>query len=133
LKNNIVVLPVGVKGDGALVSVAGDLGVGICIPRSLNLKHSFIVDGFIDILRKYTDKEVYNDGNDIMVDGKKVCGFGFYTTNNVIMAITPITLSDRAELISKICLKSHQKVPGYIDFIDRDTLRQEVYEWLQVR
>lgn len=132
-ENSILVLPVQTSGNGALVSLAGDLGVGICVPKEVGITYEYILDGFIKILRKYTDKNVYNEGNDIMIDGKKVCGFAFFNTPNVIMAISPISLTEKSELISKICLKKQQKTPDYIDFIDRSTLKQEVLEWLQVR
>lgn len=131
LEHLIPVLPVPTVGNGALVSTAGDLGVGICVPKTLNVSYEYILDGFIKIFRKYTSKNVYNEGNDIMCDGKKVCGFAFFNTPSAIMVISPVSLADKADLISKICLKEQVKTPGYIDFIDRDTLRQEVFEWLQ--
>lgn len=131
LANGIIVLPVSTAGNGALVSVSGDLGVGICIPKNKGFTYKDILDGFINIFRKYTDKSIYNEGNDIMCDGKKICGFAFFNTPNVIMAISPISLTEKSELISKICMKTQTKIPGHIDFVDRDTLRQEMFKWLQ--
>lgn len=130
LSNGIPILPVQANGNGTLVSTAGDLGVGICVPKIKGATYEYILDGFINIFRKYTDRNVENEGNDIMIDGKKVCGFAFYETKYVIMAITPISFSDKAELIKNICLKKQQKTPSYIDFMSRETLRQEVSKWL---
>lgn len=132
IENSIPILPVQANGNGALVATAGDLGVGICVPKIPNITYEYILDGVISIFRKYTDKDVYNEGNDIMCEGKKVCGFAFYSTDDVIMVISPISLSDKSELISKICKKKQTKTPGYIDFMDRETLRREVSEWLRV-
>lgn len=132
IKNKIPILPVHTNGNGALVATDGDLGIGVCIPKINNIKYEDILEGLIKIFRKYTDKDICNDGNDLMYNGKKVCGFTFYSTDDVVMAITPISLSDKSELISKICKKKQTKVPGYVDFIDRTSLRQEVAKWLQV-
>lgn len=128
--NNIPILPVHFAGNGALVSTAGDLGIGICAPKSDGITVEFILDGFINIFSKYTDKPVYNDGNDIMVDGYKVCGFAWYITDDTIMTITPVSLTEKSELISAICRKEQNKVPSYIDFISREQLREEVSKWL---
>lgn len=132
ITNSIPILPVQANGNGTLVSTNGDLGVGICVPKINGITYEYILDGFINIFRKYTDKTVKNEGNDIMIDGKKVCGFAFYETNHIIMAITPISLSDKTELIKNICLKKQQKTPGYIDFMSRDIIRREVSEWLGI-
>ena len=67
-----------------------------------------------------------------MYDGKKICGFGFYETQDVVMIITPVSFSDKTDLISKICKKKQVKIPGYIDFMSKDSLKQEVIKWLQV-
>lgn len=131
ITHGIPILAVPTAGNGALVSCAGDLGVGICVPKNKEFTPEFIIDGFINIFRKYTDKPVYNEGNDIMCDGKKVCGFAFFKTPSILMLASPISLTEKSELISKICKKKQTKIPGYIDFMTRDELRREVSEWLQ--
>lgn len=131
-EHNIPVLPVPTAGNGALVSLAGDLGIGICVPKMEGISLEYILDGMIRIFRKYTDKPVYNEGNDIMYDGKKVCGFAFFQTSDVVMVISPVSLTEKNELISKICKKKQTKIPGYIDFMTRDELRDEVKKWLKI-
>ena len=131
-EHGIPILPVPTAGNGALVSLAGDFGIGICIPKMEGITLEYILDGMIHIFRKYTDKPVYNEGNDIMYDGKKVCGFAFFQTSDVVMAISPVSLTEKTELISKICKKKQTKIPGYIDFMTRDELRDEVKEWLKI-
>lgn len=132
-ENNIPIIPVGANGNGTLVSTPNDFGIGICIYKDNRINLEFIVNGFIKIFRKYTDKKVINQGNDIMYDGKKICGFTYYDLNNMFMVISPISFSEKADLVSNICTNKPQvKQVGYIDFMDRDMLRQEVSEWLQV-
>lgn len=131
--HDIPILTVPTAGNGALVSCAGDLGIGICVPKNNEFTPKFIIDEIISIFRKYTDKPVYNEGNDIMYDGKKICGFAFFETSSVLMLISPISLTEKSELISKICKKKQTKIPGYIDFMTRDELRKEVYEWLELQ
>lgn len=133
IEHNIPILQVPSNGNGALVSLAGDLGLGICIPKPSNITVEYLLGGVIKILQKHTNKTVYNEGNDIMVDGKKVCGFAFVDTPDVFMAMSPISLVEKSDLISTICLKKRQKTPSYIDFVDRKTFKQEVLEWLQAQ
>ena len=131
-ENNIPVVPVGATGTGTLVSTTGDLGIGICVHKDSGIDLECLIDGFISIFRKYTDKEIINLGNDIMYDGKKVCGFTSYDLNNMFMVISPISLSPKSELVANICTKKQVKKVGYIDFMNRDMLRREVSEWLRV-
>lgn len=133
LKNNIPIIPVGSNGKGTLVSTPNDFGVGICVYKDHRFNLEYIVNGFVEIFRKYTNKEIVNQGNDIMYDGKKICGFTFYDTNNMFMVISPISFSEKSELVSNICTKPQVKQVGYIDFMDRETLKQEVSTWLRVQ
>lgn len=130
---HIPIIPVGANGTGTLVSTPNDFGIGICIRQKANMNLTFLVNGFVNIFKKYTDKEIVNQGNDIMYDGKKVCGFTWYNTNDMFMIISPISFSEKADLVSTICTNKPQiKQVGYIDFMDRDMLKREVEEWLQV-
>lgn len=134
IANNIPIIPVGANGTGTLVSTPNDFGIGICIHKNDKYNLNYIVNGFVNIFRKYTDKEIINQGNDIMYDGKKVCGFTFYDMNNMFMVISPISFSEKAELVKNICTNKPQvKQVGYIDFMDRNMLRQEVTEWLLIQ
>lgn len=133
MKNNIPIVPVGAGGTGTLVSTPNDFGIGICIRKDDRFNLAYIVNGFVEIFRKYTDKEIINQGNDIMYDGKKICGFTYYNTNNMFMVISPVSFSEKADLVANICTNKPQiKQVGYIDFMNRDELRKEVSEWLKV-
>ena len=132
ITNNIPIIPVGSNGTGTLVSTPNDFGIGICVHNGGKFDLDFLVNEFIKIFCKYTNKEIVNKGNDIMYDGKKICGFTYYQTNDIFMIISPISFSEKTELVSTICTKKQEKPVGYIDFMDRQSLKQEVLEWLQV-
>lgn len=120
-------------GGGTIVSTPGDLNIGICYPVNSELKESFVLSKFADIFRKYTDKLVEVNGNDVLVDGLKVLGSTSYNRNGMFMFITPVSLSEKEALICEICLKHSTKQPSHIDFMDAATLRSEVEKWLQVQ
>lgn len=116
---------------GTIVSTAGDLNIGICIPGGLGVDANFILNGFTDIFRKYTDKYVEVKGNDVLIGGFKVLGTSVYNMNGMFVLIAPVSLTEKSELITKICIKHSEKQPANIDFIDGKTLRREVLTWLQ--
>lgn len=132
IENNIPILPLQTKG-GTIVSTVGDLNIGICMPESLGVDSNYLLNELADIFRKYTNKKIDVDGNDIIVDGFKVLGSSVYHTNGMFMFITPVSLSEKSYLIENICLKKSDKIPKHIDFMDGETLKREVSEWLQVR
>lgn len=120
-------------GGGTIVSTAGDLNIGICVPKSTCIDATFILHRFADIFRKYTYKTVEVNGNDIMVNGYKVLGSSTYEHNGMFMFITPVSLSEKAELIASICQRHSEKQPAHIDFMSAYSLRSEVLEWLKVQ
>lgn len=120
-------------GGGTIVSTEGDLNIGICIPKNIDIDERHILDSFADIFRKHTDKPVEVIGNDILVDDFKVLGSSTYHMNGMFMFITPVSLSEKSKLIANICQKHSDKQPSYIDFMDKDILRQEVKLWLQIK
>ena len=128
---NIPIYPLS-TGGGTIVSTNGDLNIGICIPSSIINNAKFVLDKFVDIFSKYTSKTVDISGNDILVDGYKVLGSSTYDSNQMFMFITPVSFSDKTELISHICTKHSEKIPGFIDFMTRDELEGEVRTWLKV-
>lgn len=133
-ENKIPIIPVGAKGDGTLVSTPGDFGIGICVYKNENFNLSYFVNEFVKIFKKYTDKEIVNQGNDIMYNGKKICGFTYYDDNNMFMIISPISFSEKSDLVTKICTnKTQTKEVGYIDFMTREELRMEVKRWLDLQ
>ncbi len=118
-------------GGGTIVSTPGDLNIGICYPDNKEFNARYILSKFTEIFKKHTDKAVEINGNDVLVDGRKVLGSSVYKQNGMFMFITPVSLSEKEELISEICLKHSTKQPSHIDFMDAATLRGEVEKWLK--
>lgn len=117
-------------GGGTIVSTAGDLNIGICVPQSFGIDLQFVLSRFADIFRKYTNKTVVVNGNDVLIDGFKVLGSSTYNRNGMFMFITPVSLSEKSELIESICHKHSAKQPIHIDFMTAELLRREVSKWL---
>lgn len=125
----IPIYPLGTNG-GTIVSTPGDLNIGICIPKNPELNSRYILEAFAKIFRKYTNKLVEVDGNDVLVGGIKVLGSSTYEKNGQFMLITPVSMSDKTQLICEICKKHSTKQPGYIDFMTSDQLKREIEKWV---
>lgn len=132
-KNDIPIVPIHTRG-GAIINLPGDFSFCVCCKNELLSDSSYVLNGVRDILQKYTDKPVTVDNNDILVDGLKVCGSAWYNDRKYFMFVGYFSFSDKSELIPQICTTTKVgKDVGFIDFIDRDILRQEVKEWLQIK
>lgn len=132
-ENNITVLPLYTAG-GAIVSSVGDLSTGICFPDNLGIDDKFILSKLRDILGKYMDNVTVN-GNDLLVDGKKICGSSKYVQNGMLLFVAHFSFADSSELIKNICeVEGVQSVkePTYITGISRADFKREVAEWLKV-
>lgn len=132
IDNNIKVYPL-LSSGGAIVHQDGDFSFGISCPESLHVDARYILKFVKQILQKHTIKHVSVDGNDILVDGNKICGSTTYYKNGLFLFIAYFSFNDKSELIYDICNKETMKTPTYIDFMTRDELRQEVYEWLKIK
>ena len=126
----IPILPLQTNG-GTIVSTKGDLNIGICVPDEYVSDVRWFLNGFAKIFRKYTEQAVEVNGNDILVNGFKVLGSSSYRSNGMFTFITPVSLTEKRELIQSICVKHSDKIPAHIDFMDNATLRREVLEWLR--
>lgn len=130
-ENNIPVIEHYSNG-GTLVASDGELSIGICMPFFNGLSGRYMLLKLKNIFDKYYD-DVVIDNNDIMIDGKKVCGTTVYPTSEVFGFLAQFSFDDKSELISKICYPSESdsnKIAGYIDKLTREELRKEVLEWL---
>ena len=130
-ENGITVYSLGAMG-GTIVHSDGDLSWGIALPSDIYADYAYFLNHIADIMQKHTEKSVTVSGNDILIDGEKVCGSTVYKVNSIFLFISYFSFSDKANLIQVICNKETQKVPTYIDFMTRDTLKREVMEWLAV-
>ena len=120
-------------GGGTLVSTKGDLNIGICVPKISCTNVRLFLDGFANILRKFTNDTVTVEGNDVLVNDKKVLGTANYSSNGMFVIVTPVSMSEKNDLIDCICIKKSVKMPSHIDFMDAGEFRQEVESWLGIR
>lgn len=126
---NIPIYPLN-TGGGTIVSTPGDLNIGICYPENEKFDSTYILNKFVEVFKKYTDKPVIASGNDILVNEYKVLGSATYRASGMFVFVTPVSMSEKDQLVCNICLKHSTKQPGYIDFITADRLREEVEIWL---
>lgn len=132
IENNIPVFPLLANG-GTIVHQSGDYSWGVACPDSFHIDARFLLTELKDILQKHTRGIVSVSGNDILVNGKKVCGSTTYNRNGIFLFIAYFSFNDKSELIEKICNKQSNKAPGYIDFITREDFKQEVLQWLTTK
>ena len=64
----IPIYPLYTRG-GTIVSTPGDLNIGICYPENNKLGSHYILNRFAEIFKKYTQKYISVQGNDVLVDG----------------------------------------------------------------
>lgn len=131
IKNGIAVYPY-LSNGGIIVHQNGDFTYAVSCPTSLQIDHTFFLERTRYILQKYTNKKVTIDGNDILVDGQKVCGSTVYNKNGLFLFMAYFSFNDKTELIKNICNKKTDKMPSYINFMTRNELKQEVAKWLRL-
>lgn len=118
---------------GSIIHKAGDFSFGISCPVELNINATFILNKIKNILERHTDKTLVVSGNDILLDGFKICGSATYNVNGIFLFLSYFSFCDHSDLLGNICpLPKSGKTPGYIDFITRDQFKEEVAEWLQL-
>lgn len=131
-ENGITAFPL-YTGGGTIVGSKGDFSFGICCPANMGIDAEFILNGVTNILQKHTAKVVSVNGNDILVNGCKICGSASYQNDHVFMHIMHFSFDDWSDLISQICTTSKVSKPvSYVDFMSRAEFKQEVAEWLRV-
>ena len=99
--NNIPVYPLYTRG-GAIVSTAGDFSIGICMPDSVCCEVGYILEGLKALMLPFMPT-VEVVGNDLMVDGGKICGSVGYRQNGMFCFAAHFSFNDNSELIQKIC------------------------------
>lgn len=113
-----------------LIASEGELSIGLCFPDYIDIDMAWLLKRLKAILEKYMDN-VTIDHNDIMVDGKKVCGAAVYNLNDRFAFIAQFSFDDKSELIYTICPPVTGKEPGYITKMTREQMRDEVIAWLK--
>lgn len=132
LKNNIPIYKYDSYG-GNIVASVGDYSMGFIVPSDIDIDCRYVIEKLADIVSKYIDG-VTIDGNDVLIDGKKVIGTTSKRTADFFFFICHISMSDKKEIIYNICgaPKTNKEV-GYINpnKVSVDTLKEEMLTWLQ--
>lgn len=131
-QNNIPIYPYDSFG-GSIVATEGDYSVALLLPLEVDASAAFVLSKTKAILDKYFDS-VEIQGNDIMIDNKKVAGGTSFGTEDFFFFIYHFSMSEKAELIRAICGDPvSNKVPGCIDrtVLPTEQLMEEFLSWLQ--
>lgn len=130
---NVIPANMGYNG-GIIIGSNEDLAIEILMPTEIDMHGHEILAKFAEIMRKYMSNVVV-DGNDILVDGKKVLGSIERHFRDVYVWAAQVSFADYTEYIPKLCNKISLKRPGYIDKnkLSKEQLKTEVVQWLQKR
>lgn len=131
-EHNIPIYPYNSFG-GNIIATKEDYGVAFFLPTSIDMSTQLVLENLVLILNKYFTN-VNIDGNDILIDNKKVIGSGSFGDNNIICILVYFSMSDKQDLIYNICGEpTTNKMPGHINsnILTREQLITEVLGWLQ--
>lgn len=130
-ENNIPIYQLYTKG-GAIVSTEGDFSIGLCFPEYIGVDVAFILTKLKDIFSKYMDNVTVN-GNDILLNGEKICGSIMYHQNEMKCFACHFSFKDNTELIEKICnISGSIKTPTFINGLTVPMFKQELRKWLRL-
>lgn len=129
--NNIPIYPLYTPG-GAIVSTRGDFSIGICVPDTVCMDVKFILNHLASIFRQYV-ANVEVDGNDILLNGGKICGSVVYHQNGMFCFAAHFSFNDNSELIERICggISGSVKPTSKIKGLTVDIFKKELRAWLQ--
>lgn len=99
---------------GTIVSGADDLSFALIVPENIDISTSYMLLKIKSIMDEYFT-DVVIDGNDILINGKKVLGSMQRRVNGMYVFACQISYADRSEYIKRLCSKSSIKTPGFID------------------
>lgn len=117
---------------GTILGSEADLSIIIVAPVEMALNHELIISKYLEVISKYVPNTTVT-GNDILVNGNKVCGSMERTIGVVYEWAAQVSFADYSEYIAQICNKPPVKKPTYIDsnLLTRDKLEEEILAWLQ--
>ena len=118
-------------GGGTFVGSDKDFTMMVVMPRSIGFEYLDILNKLAELISKSVEGIEVN-GNDLLLDGKKVCGTTWNTTENTCIFTCQVTFEDYTEYIEKLCTKKSNKTPSYINnsLLTRDQLEKEILNWL---
>lgn len=117
---------------GTIVSSPDDMELHILIPNNIGIDTEYFLNKFCDFYKNYFN-DVKINGNDILINGKKVQGIMYLRSGDMWLFGSHISFADNTELVKNICFKEMVKPVGYIDpnILSREVLKEEVLSWLQ--
>ena len=141
IENNIPIYYIYTRG-GTIVSTAGDFSVGICVPKEAWVSDTFFLENITTLMSNYMEN-VEVSGNDILLNGEKVCGSAQYKKNGMVCFVAHFSFNDNTELVNLICqsseapaatysLRRTTKPPSCITNMTTNEFKQEVSNWLNV-
>lgn len=130
-EHNIPIYPYNSFG-GNIVATKEDYGIAFFLPPSIDISIQLVLENIVAILNKhFTNVKI--EGNDILINDKKVIGSGSFGNNSIFCILIYFSMSNKGDLISNICGEPvSNKTPGYIDsnILSKDQLIVEVSSWL---
>lgn len=131
IENGIAIYPLYTRG-GTIVSTPGDFSLVICMPDSVCSDVKYILDSLKAIFDKFM-LSVEVKGNDILLDGGKICGSVGYHQNGMFCFAAHFSFKDNSELIEKICgVSGSVKVPNIISGLTTEVFRKALSVWLRI-
>lgn len=100
---------------GTIILSPGDIDIGIFTRGYLGSEiRDNIINTIISFLQEKNIASVIS-GNDVLIDGRKVVGYGSRMFGNILYSAIHIAVSVDIELIKKICTKPMHKMPKGLD------------------
>lgn len=121
------------KDGGVVISSDGDLRIFLIYPGNLEIKLEHFLTFFKECLSEHFS-DVILDGNDILVDKKKVLGSVLIPSGKMGIFVAQVSFSDKREIIEKICGKA-VKVPGFVNpkILSPYALKDKFSSWLGIQ
>ena len=114
---------------GTLVASSGELSIGVCIPRDIDVSLDWLLHKIADYLSQY-EGEVIVDKNDLLINGNKICGAAVYKDDKSFSAVAQLSFDDKSELIRNICGANKGKNPSWLTNVTREQCREALKKWL---
>lgn len=114
---------------GVNITGINDFNFCICVPLSVGLDMDFILKKLLYFIYKKNPTAEIN-GNDILVDGKKVVGLTNIENPSMCVFIVHVSLTDYIDIIYRLCPPHSGKEPGFISNITKKEFEEEVQSWL---